>query len=284
MELLIITGMSGAGKSKAVACMEDLGYYCVDNLPPMMLPQLLDHLKKDPSIEKVAFVADIRGRDFFKDLGTTLAALDAGGTEYKIMFLEASDRVLLMRYQETRRSHPLAKDGNTEKGIKLERTRLDPIRAKASYIIDTSELKVAELNAEIKRLLVSDDSDLFRVSVSSFGYKYGLPTEADWVLDVRFIPNPYYVASLKKLTGKNKKVKEFVLGFEETKDFVAKITGMILDLIPRYTREGKYHLSVAFGCTGGQHRSVVIAEEVAKHLAECGQAVSVTHREQDSSH
>lgn len=279
MELLIITGMSGAGKSKAVACMEDLDYYCVDNLPPIMLPELLEHLKKDPSIEKVAFVADIRGRDFFSDLGETLNRLDTAGTAYKIMFLEASDRVLLMRYQETRRSHPLAADGNTEKGIKAERIRLEALRGKASYIIDTSNLKVADLNAEIKRLLAADDENIFRVGISSFGYKYGLPAEADWVLDVRFIPNPFYVASLKKLTGKNKKVKEFVLGFDDTKAFVSIITGMILDLIPRYIREGKYHLNVAFGCTGGQHRSVVIAEEVAKHLSECGQAVSVTHRQ-----
>ena len=279
MELVIITGQSGAGKTRAMAGMEDLGYYCVDNLPPLLIPSLLEQIKRDPAIQKLAVVTDIRGRKFFDDLDATLEDLKTKGVNYRILFLEASNKTLLMRYQETRRVHPLAVDGNTEKAIEEERIVLEKIRSCADYVIDTSGLNSAGLFSEISRFEGADYSEKFRVSISSFGYKYGLPSEADWILDVRFIPNPYYVESLKNLTGKNKKVKEFVLGFSETQAFIARITGMVMDLIPKYIREGKYHLNIAVGCTGGKHRSVVVAEELAAHLTECGQSVTLRHRE-----
>ena len=279
MELVIVTGQSGAGKSHAVQCLEDLGYYCVDNLPPALFFEFLELVKNKSGIEKLAFVADIRGREFFKDLSSTLEDLKKKEIKYQILFLEASTPVLLRRYQETRRIHPLAKDANNEKGIESEKKMLEPLKKKADFIIDTSNLKAAGLNAEIKRLIDDVNEQDFEIAIQSFGYKKGLPPEADWVLDVRFVPNPFYVASLKNLTGKNKKVKEFVLGYSDTQDFIAKVTGMIIDLIPKYVHEGKYHLSIAFGCTGGRHRSVAIAEEVAAHLRECGEKVTLSHRE-----
>lgn len=279
MELLIITGKSGAGKSKAIACLEDLGYYCVDNLPPAMITELLGYLEKDESIEKIAVVADVRGRRFFADLGSALKDLSAKGYKYKIMFLDASEKTLLMRYQETRRTHPLDTAGNPEKAIRDESFLLEEIKGISDYVIDTTGLKTSDLNSEIIRVLGGDKDAEFRVSVCSFGFKYGLPADADWMLDVRFIPNPFYVESLKNLTGKNKKVKDFVLGFPETKSFIARETGLIMDLIPKYKREGKYHLNIAVGCTGGKHRSVVVAEEIAAHLKECGVMVDLSARE-----
>jgi len=279
MEIVIITGQSGAGKTQAIACMEDLGYYCVDNIPPVMITDLIARLKEGASIEKVAIVIDVRSRTFFSQLDSCLDQMTKDGLDYSLMFLEASDKALLMRYQETRRRHPLAEDGNTEAAIVHEREMLEALRSKANYIIDTTDLKSASLHSEIARQLNCNDEEKFRISIQSFGYKKGLPTEADWIFDVRFIPNPFYVESLKPLTGKDKEVKDFVLAFDETKKFIGRVTGLIVDLVPKYIREGKYHLTIAIGCTGGQHRSVVIAEELYEHLKECGQAVSISHRE-----
>jgi len=278
MELIIVTGQSGAGKSHAVQCLEDIGYYCIDNLPPALIRSCFDMLDKN-KIQKIAFVTDIRGREFFKELNLVLESLDNDNIPYKIIYLEAQTVVLLRRYQETRRIHPLAVDGNNEKGIEREKKMLVSLRSKANIIIDTSEMKTSALALEIKKNLAVKTEEDFSIAIQSFGYKNGMPSQADWIIDVRFVPNPYYVESLKKLTGKNKKVKEFVLGYSETQEFVGKITGLIIDLIPRYIHEGKYHLVVAFGCTGGRHRSVAIAEEVAAHLKECGQRVSVNHRD-----
>jgi len=278
MELIIVTGQSGAGKSHAVRCLEDIGYYCIDNLPPTLLRSCLDMVSKS-NIEKIAFVTDIRGREFFKELNKVLDSLDNDNISYKIIFLEAQTGVLLRRYQETRRIHPLAVDGNNEKGIEREKKMLVSLRNKADIIIDTSEMKTSALALEIKKHLAFKTEEDFSINIQSFGYKNGMPSQADWVIDVRFVPNPFYVESLKNLTGKNKKVKEFVLGYSETQEFVGKMTGLIIDLIPRYIHEGKYNLTVAFGCTGGRHRSVAIAEEVYAHLKECGQNVSINHRD-----
>ncbi len=283
MELLIITGQSGAGKSTAIACLEDLGYYCVDNLPPSMISDLVKHLKKDSSISKAVVVTDVRSRRFFSDLGKSLQSLDKQEIPYKIVFLEASERTILMRYQETRREHPLAKDGDTEAAIAMETELLEGIRSKADYVINTTGMKAANLYSEIMRRLDVDPSKQFRISVMSFGYKYGQPEEADWVLDVRFLPNPYYVTSLKNLTGKNKKVKDFVLGFSETQNFIDRMTGLFEELLPKYRKEGKYHLDIAVGCTGGKHRSVVIAAELAKRLKERGLYVELSNRELEKS-
>ncbi len=279
MELLIITGQSGAGKSTAIACLEDLGYYCVDNLPPSMISDLVKHLKKDESIQKAAVVTDVRGRSFFQDLGKSLQALEKQEIAYRIVFLEASERTILMRYQETRREHPLAKDGDTEAAIAAETAILEGIRSKADFVINTTGMKTANLYNEIMNHLGVDPAKQFRISVTSFGFKYGQPDEADWVIDARFLPNPYYVTSLKSLTGKNKKVKDFVLGFSETQDFIEKMVSLFCGLIPKYRKEGKYHLNVAVGCTGGKHRSVVIAAEIAKRLREKGYAVELSNRE-----
>ena len=279
MELIIVTGLSGAGKSHAVNCLEDLGYYCVDNMPPRLMPDFLRLADDKGGFEKVAFVTDVRGGHFFDDLNGALAELTAAGRQYKIMFLEASTPVIVRRYKETRRSHPMAPLGDIEAGIEKEREKLASIRSKADYIIDTSDLKTAQLNAIIKRHLSAEDKDSFTLCLMSFGYKNGMPDEADWVLDVRFLPNPFYVPTLKELTGRNKKVKDYVLGNPEAERFAGRITGLILDLIPSYVREGKYHLTIAMGCTGGRHRSVVMAEAIAERLAENGRIAVVKHRD-----
>ena len=279
MELIIVTGLSGAGKSQAANCLEDLGYYCVDNMPPRLMPDFLRLAKDKGEFKKIAFVMDIRGGQFFDDFDEGIADLKDAGEEYRIMFLEASTPVIVRRYKETRRSHPMALDGDIEAGIEKERERLASVKSMASFVIDTSDLKTAQLNTIIQRLLFAEEKDSFTISVMSFGFKNGMPDEADWVLDVRFLPNPFYVASLKGLTGKNKKVKEYVLGNPEAKKFAGRITGLILDLISGYVREGKYHLTVAIGCTGGRHRSVVMAEEIASRLEENGRHATVKHRD-----
>ncbi|MDI9492464.1 MAG: RNase adapter RapZ, partial [Bacillota bacterium] len=217
---------------------------------------------------------------FFDDLRESLDYLETEGIEYKIMYLEASDEVLIRRYKETRRTHPLAVSGNMLEGIGLERKRLEKIRDRASFVIDTSNMKVAAFHQEIKRLLLSEqEASSFTITVQSFGYKYGMPLEADWVLDLRFLPNPFYLASMKNLTGKSKKVREYVLGFPEAQAFITCITDLILRLIPHYIREGKYNLVLALGCTGGHHRSVAVANQVAAILEDKGKHVVVMHRD-----
>lgn len=282
MEFIIVTGQSGAGKSHAVHCLEDLGYYAIDNMPPQLIRELVGLLENTcgGGIDKVAFVADIRGGRFFDDLKESLDYLEAEGIEYKVMFLEASDRALIRRYNETRRAHPLAAEGNVLAGIACERERLSEIRKRASFIIDTTNLKVAALNQEIKRLLLTEqEADSFAITVQSFGFKHGIPAEADWVLDVRFLPNPFYLASLKDLTGRSKKVSSYVLKAPEAQRFIAAVTQLVAELIPAYIREGKYRLVLAIGCTGGQHRSVAIAEAMADILSEQDKHVVVMHRD-----
>lgn len=280
MELIIVTGMSGSGKTHAIHCMEDLGYYCIDNMPPQLMDDFVSLAGSDNNeFNKVAFMIDIRGGRLFNDLKQSLEDLHTQGVEYKIMFLEASDAALVRRFKETRRNHPLAPDGNIQKGIHEEREKLAALRSEADYVIDTSDIKVAKLNAEIKRILSTEDKDSFTLLIESFGYKNGMPDEADWVLDARFLPNPFYVPSLKNLTGKNKKIQEYVLSCPEAPKFAGRITGQILELIPSYIREGKYHLTVAVGCTGGRHRSVVLAAEIARRLEENGRHCTLKHRD-----
>ncbi len=280
MEVIIITGLSGAGKSQAVHCMEDLGYYCIDNMPPRLMGEFLSLAEVSTSgIDKAAFVVDIRQRGFFEDLKECLENFRRSGTEYKIMFLEASDRVLIRRYKETRRAHPLDK-ASVQQGIASERERLAQIREQASFIIDTSNFKTADLNEEIKQLLnPGEREDSFTLTVESFGYKHGVPQDVDWVLDARFLPNPFYLKSLKKLTGNNLKVREYVMRSPGAKDFVGRVVGLALDTIPGYIKEGKYSLVIAIGCTGGQHRSVACANELADHFRELGKHVVVIHRD-----
>lgn len=280
MEILIVTGLSGAGKSQAIHFIEDMDYYCIDNMPPALIRDFVNLAAQDKvSIQKAAFVVDIRGGEFFGDLKTVLDEMRDNGTAYKLLFLEATDDVLIRRYKETRRQHPLSKTGSIREGIEAERKRLETIRKEATYIIDTSNMKAARLNLELRAVLLGEETkENFTITVESFGYKHGMPPEADWVFDVRFIPNPYYLTSMKKLTGNSKKVQEYVMKFPESQAFVKQIHGLINELIPHYIREGKYHLVLAFGCTGGQHRSVTMANKFAEIFKEEGKRVVLIHR------
>ncbi|MDO5441005.1 MAG: RNase adapter RapZ [Bacillota bacterium] len=281
MELLIITGLSGAGKSQAIHCVEDLGYYCIDNMPPALLDDFVKLVETSHTdIDKAAFVVDIRSKEFFTDLKSCLSDMKKQGINYRIMFLEASDTVLIKRYKETRRSHPLSDGGSLAEDIKTERKLLQTLRKQADFVIDTSTMKSADLNAELSDLLIPGiEKDSFTITVESFGYKHGILVDADWVLDARFLPNPFYVPSLKKLTGKNKKVKDYVFKSIEARDFVARVTGIVADIIPSYVREGKYNLVIGVGCTGGQHRSVAIAIELANNFKAMGKNVVLIHRD-----
>lgn len=279
-KLVIITGMSGAGKTVAVQSFEDLGYYCVDNLPPTLLPKFLE-LMKDASnnINKVALVIDLRGREFFEALFESLDALtDQNWIEEHILFLDAQDKMLVSRYKETRRSHPLAVNGLPLEGIKLERQMLGQLRGRAQHFIDTTNLKPKELREKIVQKYGAEEQRVFSVHAISFGYKYGMPIDADLVFDVRFLPNPHYVEHLQPLTGLNQDVKDYVFKWSETQRFIEKWLDLLTFMLPQYKKEGKSQLVIAIGCTGGQHRSVALAEHIAKYFH--GQYIThVTHRD-----
>ena len=281
MKTIIVTGLSGAGKSQAMNCLEDLGYYCVDNMPPMLIDSFIKLTSGGSSqFEKAAFAIDVRIGDLFSDIEKSLDDLAAKGVEYKILFLEASERVLIRRFNETRRKHPLSEGKNTVNGIRKEKELLQSLRDRADYVIDTSNMKVARLWEEVKDLMTSGESEkTFVVNIYSFGYKRGVPLSADMIFDMRFIPNPYYVKSLKPLTGNNKKVRDFVMRQDVTQEFLDKLEPMLDFLIPFYMKEGKYNLNLAFGCTGGHHRSVATANEVAERLKQKGRRVTLEHRD-----
>jgi len=281
MDLVIVTGLSGAGKTQAIRCFEDLGYYCVDNIPPELVMNFVQLVQNSKSgYSQLALVIDVRGGEFFEGLKACLEKLKNSDLNVKLLFLEASSAVLLRRYKESRRTHPLSPDGNLQKGIQKEQEMLSFAREAATWVIDTSSLKAAQLRTQITNLIQSGKTEnSFIVTVESFGFKFGMPQEADWILDVRFIPNPFYVPSLKHLTGKNKKVEEYVLKSEEAWPFIENTVNTVDKLIPSYTREGKYHLHIAIGCTGGRHRSVVIAIKIAEKLKEKGRQVVLLHRE-----
>lgn len=281
MNTVIVTGLSGAGKTQAMNCLEDLGYYCVDNMPPALIKSFVQLAAGESTpIEKAAFAVDVRGGELFADMEKALEDLEAGGINYKILYLEASELVLIRRYSETRRQHPLARGESTLEGLKRETEMLKNLRARADYIIDTSNMKVARLWEEVKDLITSGESEkTFVLNVMSFGYKRGMPLGADMVFDMRFVPNPYYVKSLRSLTGNNKKVRDYVMKQEVARNFMDRTEKMLLDLIPYYMKEGKYSLNLAFGCTGGQHRSVSAANEMADRLRAKGKRVTVEHRD-----
>lgn len=282
MEVVIITGLSGAGKTKAADWFEDKGYYCIDNMPPALIKNFIDlAMTGKKKIKKAAFVVDIRGGEFFGDLREIMNSLESDvNVEFSVLFIEASDEALIRRFNETRRSHPLSFSAITREAIEDEREQLSELRSHATFIIDTSALKVAELHSELEKLFsTKTKKDTFVINFMSFGYKHGIPTEADWVIDVRFIPNPYYVSSLKKLTGNNKKVAQYVLKQDVTKEFINRLQEIIRRLIPSYVKEGKYSLTIAFGCTGGQHRSVALANVFYKIFTTEGWRVTLEHRE-----
>lgn len=281
MEVVIITGLSGAGKTKASDWFEDKGYYCIDNMPPALIKNFIDlAIAGNRKIDKAAFVVDIRGGEFFDDLKEIVQSLEADSdVDFKILFIEASDSALIRRFNEARRVHPLS-PSITKEVIHHEREKLAELRKHAHFVIDTSTLKVAELNAELENIFASKTkSDTFVLKFMSFGYKHGIPAEADWVLDVRFIPNPYYVPSLKRLTGNNKKVAQYVLKQDVTKAFATRLQEVLKRLIPAYIKEGKYSLTIAFGCTGGQHRSVTLANEFSRIFTQEGYRVTLEHKE-----
>lgn len=282
MEVIIITGLSGSGKTNALDWFEDQGYYCIDNMPPALIKnftELID-LKKVP-ITKVAIGADIRGGEFFDTLISVLDDLrKIDIIDSKVLFTEASVETLIRRYNETRRKHPLTGGVATRDIIEKEINLLSQVRKKADYVIDTSNMKVSEFKGEMSRIFLSEDgNNKFTVNILSFGYKYGIPLETDMVFDMRFIPNPFYIKSLKDLTGNNKKVADYVFKHKVTKDFAAGLEKMMDTVIPGYIKEGKYHLNIAFGCTGGHHRSVSMANYAAGVFEEKGCRVTLKHRD-----
>ena len=280
MKAIIVTGLSGAGKTQAIDCLEDMGYYCIDNMPPALIKSFIDLTGNGKGIDKAAFVIDVRGGKLFDDLKDSLDELRKDNIDYKILYLEASDRVLLRRYNETRRSHPLSEGGPVAAGLKAERERLEVLRNRADFVIDTSNMKTAQLWDEIKHLITSGESrKTFIINIMSFGYKRGTPMAGDMVFDMRFIPNPYYVKSLRPLTGNNDKVSRYVLKHDVTQEFLQKAMDMIDMLIPFYIKEGKYSLNICIGCTGGHHRSVAVANELHRRLQESGKRTTLEHRD-----
>ncbi|WP_050616394.1 RNase adapter RapZ [Bacillus testis] len=278
--LVIITGMSGAGKTVAVQSFEDLGYFCVDNLPPTLLPKFLELMKESGNkMNKVALVMDLRGREFFDHLAKALDDMsDSSAVKPQILFLEADDSALVRRYKETRRTHPLAPAGLPLEGIKLERKFLQDLKGRAQTIYNTSKMKPRELREKILKEFSSNNRPQFSVNIMSFGFKHGLPIDADTVFDVRFLPNPYYIESMRPKTGMDEDVSSYVLKWSETTKFLEKVTELLSFMLPYYKREGKAQLVIAIGCTGGQHRSVAIAEYLGKYFKDDYHTV-VTHRD-----
>lgn len=281
MTFVIVTGVSGAGKSRAVSALEDIGFYCVDNMPPALIPKFAELcLQTDGKIRNVAIVTDVRGGALFNSLFEGLDGLRAQGGDYKILFLDADDSVLIRRFQETRRKHPLMEPGGTvAEAIRREREQLRPARERADYIIDTSNISPAQLKERLTVLFMGDGRAGMIVNCVSFGFKYGTPSECDLVFDVRCFPNPFYVDKLRPLTGLDAPVRDYVFASDQTRVFVHKLFDMIDFLLPLYMQEGKSQLVVCIGCTGGRHRSVAITEALYNHLVEKGVRVTVSHRD-----
>ena len=282
MQFIMISGLSGAGKSKAASDLEDLGFYCVDNMPAEMIPQFASLcLATKGRYEKVALVTDVRGGLTFDTLFRSLDRLDEMHLQYSILFVEAETNTIIKRYKETRRSHPLTRDGSQiADAIARERELLQPIRNRASVIIDTTNLSTGKLRGQLIDLVAGGIRErAMHVDVRSFGFKYGLPLDADLVLDVRFLPNPYYIPELKNLTGLDEPVQRFVFQYQQTKDFLEKAEDLLDFLLPNFVDEGKTELVIAIGCTGGKHRSVCISRELAEFITRRGYAVTLGHRD-----
>ena len=282
MRFILISGLSGAGKSKAASFLEDMGYYVADNLPAPLIPKFAELcMAGQGQYQKVALVTDIRGGQTFDGLFDALDQLRDMGCAYQILFVEASLETIIKRYKETRRSHPLAKAGRSlAEAVALERTALEPVRKRAEYVLDTSALSTAKLRGEVLRLFDSGiPSGGMAVNVLSFGFKYGLPIEADLVFDVRFLPNPFYISELKTQTGLDEGVRSFVFSYEETHTFMDHLQGLLSFLLPLYVEEGKSALVIAIGCTGGQHRSVAITHALAEFIKQKGYQATENHRD-----
>jgi len=282
MRFVIVTGLSGAGKSEAIKSLEDIGYFCIDNLPPTMIPKFAEAcFRTEGKIDKIAMVIDIRGGEFFDDLFDSLEYLKEKQYKYEILFLDASDEVLVKRYKETRRKHPLAPNGRIINGINLERQKLRDVKNRADNIIDTSKLKARELKEKIIEIYAENGQieNEFVITLISFGFKYGIPVDSDLVFDVRFLPNPFYIPELKGLTGNDAVVMDYVLSHDVTKEFIQKLTDMLEFLIPGYIAEGKKQLIISIGCTGGRHRSVAIANSLYEKFRADGRRVNLDHRD-----
>ena len=282
MRFVIVTGMSGAGKTEATRSLEDMGYFCVDNLPPKLIPKFAEACdQSNGKIQKVALVIDIRGGIFFDDLFESLAYLKDQNFKYEILFLDSSDEVLVKRFKETRRSHPLSPDGRVINGIRDERNRLREVKDRADIIIDTSKYAIKHLREELAKAYgdIAEPEKNLKVTILSFGFKYGIPVDSDLVFDVRFIPNPFYIPELKQFSGNDEPVAAYVLKQDETVGFLEKTTDLLKFLIPNYIKEGKRQLIVSIGCTGGRHRSVAIANAIYNDLAEEDYDISIEHRD-----
>lgn len=280
-ELLILTGMSGAGRSTVAHALEDLGWYVVDNLPPALLPSLAEQTLETHAA--MAVVVDVRGGKFFDELNNSLAKLKLASVPYRLLFLDASDQALVQRFESTRRPHPLQAKDRIVDGIERERAKLEEIRAQADVVIDSSNLNVHQLEKRTSEIFAAGMLASLRINVLSFGYKYGIPVDADLVLDCRFIPNPHWIPELRPLNGLDAPVSAKVLGSEGVADFVKSYVGVVQQMIPGYMREGKKYVTIAIGCTGGKHRSVAIAEEIAKQLSSTSADLEIsahaTHRD-----
>lgn len=282
MQFVIVSGLSGAGKSKTASFLEDLGFYCVDNMPADLIPQFAQLcLATKGRYERVALVTDVRGSLTFEGLFKALDSLDQMRLSYTILFVDCDTDVIIKRYKETRRKHPLTKDGSALRdAVERERALLEPIRNRANAVINTSVLSTAKLRGEIINLVAGDQRDrAMSVSVVSFGFKHGLPMEADLVFDVRFLPNPHYIPELRPKTGLEPDVRDFVFSYQQTKDFVAKVEELLAICLPSYVDEGKTSLVIAVGCTGGKHRSVAVARELGDYIAKRGYVTDVSHRD-----
>ncbi|MGN0379200.1 MAG: RNase adapter RapZ [Butyrivibrio sp.] len=281
MRIVFVTGMSGAGKRTALKVFEDIGYYCVDNLPVSIVSKFVElAVTGDKNTRNIAMGVDVRSGDGIGQLANVLEALDKEGLKYEILFLDAEDDVLIKRYKETRRNHPLAGENRVMEGITRERGEIEFLKQRADYIIDTSTLLTRELKQELEKIFVKDEQ--FKnivVTVLSFGFKYGIPEDADLVFDVRFLPNPYYIDELRPLTGNDKPIHDYVMGFEQSEVFLDKLVDMLKFLIPNYVLEGKNRLVVGIGCTGGKHRSVTIANELYDKLSDGDYGIKLYHRD-----
>ena len=282
IQLVMVTGMSGAGKTVAIQSFEDLGYFTIDNMPPALLLKFIELMRHSPDNSKLAIVVDMRSRSFFNEIRTVLDELDnQEDLDFKVLFLDATDSELVARYKETRRSHPLVADGRVLDGITLERELLSPLKNISQNVVDTTELTPRNLRKTIAEQFASQDNQPdFRVEVMSFGFKYGLPIDADLVFDVRFLPNPYYKLELRNLTGQDPAVYDYVMDHPESEDFYRHLHDLIVPILPSYKREGKSVLTIAMGCTGGQHRSVAFAERLS-HDLESHWQVNCSHRDKD---
>ena len=281
MRFLIVTGQSGAGKSRTASTLEDLGYYCVDNLPPELITQFAEVcLATTGRYDRVALVSDVRAGQNFDGLLTSLDALDAMGCKYSIVYVEAETEEIIKRYKETRRSHPLSKDGTPlAAAVVKEKQLLSRVRARANFIIDTTSLSTARLRSELIRLFEDQPERAMVVNVLSFGFTYGIPLDADLVLDVRFLPNPYYIAELKPKSGLTPEVRDFIFAYQQTQDYLQKLEDLLAYTLPLYFEEGKTGLVIAVGCTGGRHRSVAVAKEIGDFVMKRGYPTVVNHRD-----